>query len=165
MKRSRKMTEKIIYSFQEYLETRTIFEGDCKIWVKTTTWNGYAKSTSKYFINKYKTCRVHRMVYMYYYGSIPQGLVVMHSCDNRACVNKMHLSSGTQWENMQDMVNKGRQNKAAGDAHYRAKLTWEKVEFIRRTKGIFTGALIAEVFNVTKAAVNYVRSGRNWIHI
>ena len=39
---------------------------------------------------------------------VPLDCVVMHSCDNRLCVNESHLSIGTQSENMMDASRKGR---------------------------------------------------------
>lgn len=41
-------------------------------------------------------------------GSIPAGLKVLHRCDNTACINPSHLFVGTQRDNVDDMVSKGR---------------------------------------------------------
>jgi hypothetical protein len=50
----------------------------------------------------------HRWAYEHAFGVIPDGMVVMHECDNRACVNPTHLRLGTQRDNMLDMIAKGR---------------------------------------------------------
>lgn len=42
------------------------------------------------------------------FGEIPKGLEVLHSCDNRLCVNPEHMRLGTHRENMQDCIRKGR---------------------------------------------------------
>lgn len=55
--------------------------------------------------NKYS---VHRLSFQVFKGIIPDGFVVMHECDNPACFNPDHLFLGTQQENMDDMVRKGR---------------------------------------------------------
>ena len=64
---------------------------------------------------------------------ILKGLLVLHHCDNRKCVNPEHLFIGTQKDNFQDMVKKER-NKIGfnKNARYRnAKLTVEQVKEIR----------------------------------
>ena len=50
----------------------------------------------------------HRFSYELHCGPVPDGMVVMHKCDNKKCVNPDHLQVGTQKENINDSVNKGR---------------------------------------------------------
>lgn len=60
-----------------------------------------------------KQTRVHRAMWEIANGKpIPEGHYALHSCDNPPCMNPEHISTGTQQENMDDMVSKGRQAKA-----------------------------------------------------
>ena len=51
---------------------------------------------------------VHRWVWEQAHGPIPAGMVVMHTCDNRACFLLDHLRLGTQGDNVRDASAKGR---------------------------------------------------------
>lgn len=51
----------------------------------------------------------HRVMWSMANGrAVPDGMMVMHACDNRACVNPEHLSLGDNSANVRDMVAKGR---------------------------------------------------------
>ncbi len=49
--------------------------------------------------------------YEFFVGPIPEGLMVLHRCDNPPCINPVHLFLGTQAVNVHDMVAKGRARK------------------------------------------------------
>lgn len=59
-----------------------------------------------------KLCGAHRLVYTMSHGPIPEGMVVRHTCDNPACENPNHLIIGTQRDNIQDTMDRGRVWKA-----------------------------------------------------
>lgn len=56
-----------------------------------------------------KVVRAHVWLYRQLIGEIPVGQVLFHDCDNRRCVNVVaHIYPGTQKQNVQDMIEKGR---------------------------------------------------------
>lgn len=68
-----------------------------------------------------KKYRMHRYFYERKYGFIPEGLFVLHKCDNSSCINPEHLFIGTQFDNVIDMYNKGRRSTGVPDGAIRKR--------------------------------------------
>jgi hypothetical protein len=114
---------------------------------------------------KAKMVLAHRAAYQMANGPIPAEMDVLHSCDNPPCVNPDHLFLGTQRDNNQDMIAKGRQ--ARGETNGRAKLTEADIASIRERYGAGRASIksLGEEFGVTKATIRDVASGRTWKHV
>ena len=77
-------------------------------------WQGYSdRDGYGTFESGYKTVRAHRVAWELAHGPIPDGLHVLHKCDNPPCVQDEHLFLGTEADNAADRDAKGRQ--ASGD--------------------------------------------------
>ena len=101
------------------------------------------------------------------FGPIPEGLEVLHTCDNPPCVRTGHLYLGDDYDNAQDCICKGRDRKAFGELHGRAKLTKEQVLEIRRRalKGGETYASLSLEFHVSNVSIRNAVIGKTWSHL
>ena len=80
------------------------------------TWTGATQHGYGYIGENGKILRTHRVSWTLHHGPIPDGLCVLHHCDNPPCVRPSHLFLGTHTDNMKDMVSKGRGNWRSCDA-------------------------------------------------
>lgn len=88
------------------LNNYEVSSSGCWLWLGRLNHKGYGVVRFRG-----KTWQAHRAMYADRVGAIPDGLFVLHRCDVRACVNPEHLFTGTNQDNMRDMVTKGRQAK------------------------------------------------------
>lgn len=96
----------------------------CWVWTGYRTKFGYGGIC----IN-YRRMGTHVLSYNLFVGPVPNGMCVLHKCDNPACVNPGHLFVGTLADNVRDCKDKNRI--ATGELHGRAKLNETQVKEIR----------------------------------
>lgn len=109
---------------------------------------------------------VHRVAYEEAYGSIPDGLLILHSCDNPPCANPAHLRAGTLQDNMDDKVIRNRQYRGRGELAKNSKLTSQDVREIHSlfAKGASRKDL-ASMFGVGRSNIEFILNGQRWGHI
>lgn len=126
--------------------------------------------------------KAHRVSFLWYAGHIPDGLCVLHACDNPPCVNPSHLFVGTKADNAHDRDQKGRQVSPRGDrsgaytrpemvrrgeTHGNAVLTDAAVVALRArfAAGGVTKADLARELGMSKTNIGDIIKGRTWRHV
>lgn len=113
-----------------------------------------------------KLLLTHRVAYELFVGKIPDGLLIRHKCkQNHKCVNPAHLETGTQQDNMNDMIRDGTSIK--GTKHHRSKLNDDDVREIRKLYAIgkITLKQLAIQYGVHEETIGYIIRNKTWTHI
>lgn len=125
---------------------------ECWTW-KGGNLKGYGIFHERLEDGTFKTHRAHRYSFELVNGPIPDGMVVLHSCDHPGCTNPRHLSVGTQKDNLRDSALKGRS--------YHKWLDDESIYRIKRYKAAgFTQTKIAESLGVHQSTISNIVRGR-----
>jgi len=107
----------------------------------------------------------HRLSYREFCGGIPEGLNVLHSCDNPPCYNPKHLWLGTDSDNQQDCVAKGRKPDTTGEHSPTHKLTESQITELHKMRA--TGASVYQIgrrFSISPSHAGDILRGARWKH-
>lgn len=131
------------------------------------TWNS-TKDQDGYGIlgfNK-KTLKAHRVSWQMHKGKIPNGLSVLHICDNPECTNPEHLFLGTARDNLLDMIKKGRRVAARGEKASGSKLKNNEVYEIRALlKEGYSFGQLSKKFNIDRGVIRDIKHRKTWSHL
>lgn len=94
---------------QRLQENSVLTESGCIEWTKCRDKDGYGRITvGSRTDSSRRTMQVHVLAWTHINGSVPEGMLVCHTCDNPPCLELSHLFLGTNADNMRDMSEKGR---------------------------------------------------------
>lgn len=135
---------------------------DCWEWLASKNPDGYGR----FWINN-RLEQAHRVSWSFFKGDIPEGMKLLHHCDNPGCCNPSHLFIGTQQDNADDREAKGRGNQSIGEKNGNSKLIAKDVLKIRAiySDGLASQRKLAEMFSISKSMIGYILSRSNWKHI
>ncbi len=140
----------------------------CRVWLGarnswgygTFMWDGKKESGT----SRQNNINASRAAWLLFKGEIPSGMDVLHTCNNRACVNVEHMYLGTDVENAVDRRNAGTIPK--GEKAWNPKLTNAQALEILQAKGTAPASVIAARYpKLTAANVSAIWRGDTWKHL
>jgi len=121
-------------------------DSGCLEWQAGLARGGYGK-----FRLPHKTTTAHRFAYEAFVNPIPEGMQVLHRCDNRKCTNPEHLFIGTAQDNVADMDDKQRRKT-------RATLTADEVSAVHEMlRNRYSQQHIADTFKVSQSVISRIK--------
>lgn len=130
----------------------------CWLWTGNRRGKGYGS-----FYSQGKHLSTHRVSYAFFNGEIPEGVHVLHHCDNRLCVRPSHLFLGSNEDNLKDMCLKNRQCK--GEDKPSNVLTEQDVINIRSIGSSMSSRSIGQIYGIHHSTVLSIRKGKKWKYL
>lgn len=138
--------------------------GPCWLWTAALFDNGYGA-----FRLEVKQRRAHVVSYEWHVGPVPEGLSVLHDCDVRHCIRPDHLFAGTQKDNIQDALSKGRMATGVRSGMHAQGLTTLTEDQVREIHALVAlGARHGDIgaqFGVSQTMVSNIARGDAWGHL
>lgn len=162
---------------KERLDALSVKIPECGCWVFIGSVNN--KGYGQFFVEKISGKAIHKLAhrvsYEAYKGIIPNGMKLLHSCDNPSCINPDHLSLGSQMDNMTDCAKKGRrsgkQSRRSG-LEYKSRggrvrkplhLTNDQAtEMARRAWAGESQRNLAKEYGLVQQTVSKIAHGKHW---
>lgn len=135
----------------------------CILWTSTKSHSGYGLiSLNDGTGNRLLT---HRLAWEIANGPIPEGICVLHECDNRLCVNADHLFLGTRGDNNRDKYSKGRE--ARGEKCRQSHLVEADILAIRSAwaRGGKSQRELGAEFGAGQQTIHKIVSRATWSHV
>jgi hypothetical protein len=149
-------------SLRERFDCQAVKKYGCWDWIGHKDKKGYGR-----ILVEGKIQLAHRVSWELANGPVPNGLLVLHRCDNPSCTNPEHLFVGTQKDNIDDMVNKGRDRRGhpilKGIANGATFLSDDDVYAIREWNGSLKEA--AAHYRISYGQIWNIRTRRSWKHL
>lgn len=141
--------------FWETMRDVPRYDSQCWEWAGSFVSKGYGKITKEG-----KSYGAHRISYTIFHGPIPDGLQVLHKCDNPPCVNPEHLFMGTAMDNTRDMMLKDRHKGPI------RKLLVRDVIAIKLliAQGVPYKKISAS-YGISRCHVSEIKHGKVWKHV
>jgi len=153
-------TQNLETRFWSKVEIKDFF--DCWNWTANKTPQGYGR----FQLKRKKSVSAHRLAWELTYGKIPNGLHVLHKCNNPSCVNPSHLKLGTNQDNVDDKLRANRQPHICGQNVATSKLTESQVrEIFALLAEHRSYKEIAERFSISTHSVSNFNIGISWKHL
>ncbi len=141
-------------------------DDQCHEWQGCRSVDGYGRFTWPSGSKHRQPENAHRIAWRLAFGPVPEGLCVLHRCDNPPCCRLDHLFLGTHADNARDRQSKGRGVQLLGETNPNAKLTDDAVREMRTLWESGVGQrVLARQFKVDPSLVSYVVRRKIWRHV
>lgn len=132
-------------------------EEPCIIWPFSFSKDGYGKVRLPG-----RSMRAPRAAYLLFYGNEPNHLAC-HHCDNRKCINPLHIFDGSAAENTRDAISKGRWAQGAKNGSAKRAQTDPGRVFDLHRSGE-TATAIAKWLGISQPYVSRILNGKRMNH-
>lgn len=157
------------------MRTKSSISPEQRFWLKVDRsggpdscweWQGFQHNGYGWLTSNKRCYRAHRLTWELTNGPIPEGMSVLHRCDNPPCCNPAHLFLGTDLDNVQDAIRKGRRASRKGTQNAQVKLSEDDVREIREWRAAgATQPAIAAIYGVSQQTISNIIHRKRWDHL